>query len=196
VRGDKLQFGLALQENCCHGNQRDRRAKRGPVERFVGAFVEGFMIAIPRRARKREERRAEVEHGQRDNEDQPSGELVKKALSFVRIPVLNQQAGADNAQAVGGDGNRNRRQGEHRRIATLRSSSTVDHRKCGQRHERANSAARLRDFQRHCGKNNDIAFAQYRHTHPGKRSAGYLRRQQLQREGDLIKDEGGDGNHQ
>jgi len=105
-------------------------------------------------------------HDQGNDENDPTGKLVEKPLGLVWIPVLHQQAGANDAQTIGQNCDRDGRQCQDHadRSAGLEQVSINDG-QCSQRHQGANSAAGFRDFQRHGRQLNDVAFAQNGHAH-------------------------------
>src|ERR1700744_2860695 len=101
----------------------------------------------------------QVETGERDDKHDPAGELVKEAERFIRIPILHAEAGPDDADNVGGNGDRNARQSKN--DAAFRGfleKVPIKNGQGEQAHQGAYTAACLRYFELHDWKFDDIAL--------------------------------------
>src|SRR5258708_24283178 len=103
----------------------------------------------------------QVETGERDDKHNPARELVEETERFIRIPILYAEAGADDADNVGGNGDRDA--GKSKNDAALRGlleKVSVEDSQGEQAHQRAYTAARFGDLQLHDRKFDDVAFVE------------------------------------
>src|ERR1700752_4971466 len=99
-----------------------------------------------------------VEHAQRNNKDDPPPGRVEIAFGLVRVPILDEQSGSDDADIVGDD--RDGHGGKNEQAAhpeALFQKISVDDSERYERHERANAAAGLGHFERHGSEVDDVA---------------------------------------
>ena len=88
---------------------------------------------------------------------------MKEAKSFLRVPVLHAEAGADDAGDVGGDGDGNA--GQCKNDAAFRRALeevAVEDSQGEQTHQRTDAAAGLGDLQLHDRQFDDVAFVESR----------------------------------
>ena len=86
---------------------------------------------------------------------------MEEAEGLIGVPVLHAEAGADDADDVGGDGDRNA--GESKNDAAFRGALeevAVEDCQGEQAHQGANAAAGLGDLQFHDRQFDDIAFVE------------------------------------
>src|SRR6266446_4536059 len=103
----------------------------------------------------------QIEACERDHKHHPAGELVKETKRLVGVPVLNAEAGTDNASGVGGD--RNGYAGESQGDTApggLFQEVAVEHGQGEETHKRADAAAGFGDFELHDGQLNDVTLVQ------------------------------------
>src|SRR5438309_2580269 len=117
---------------------------------------------------------------------------MEKPERFIRIPILNAKPGANNAQCVRRDSNRNTQEHQQNplKIRFLQEVS-IKNRERPQAHERPDTATSLCDLERHRGQLNNISLAQHRHIEQGKDLARELGSQYLQRISYLVEDDRG-----
>ena len=118
---------------------------------------------------------------------------MKEAEGLVGVPILNAEAGADDAGDVGGygDGNRGQREDDAAGGAPLQKIAVED----GQgeeAHERTDAAAGFGDLELHDRELNDVALLECGDAKHGENIAGDARGQELKREGDLVEDDLGE----
>jgi hypothetical protein len=122
----------------------------------------------------------EIEAAERDDEDEPSGELMEEAHGLDGVPVLDAKAGTEDAHGVGGDGDGDGHEGEQDAAGDAGLHEVTEDDGDGeQAHERADAAAGLGDFELHGGELDDIAFAQDGDAGEREQKAGGLGRADL-----------------
>ena len=137
------------------------------------------------------------EHRECCREDDPARKGVKESLSRRRAPIMRGNACARNAQAVGHDGHgdgRERKGGAE--AAAIIQKVSEDDAQAEERDQRPDAAAGFGNLQRCRGQNDDIALAENRHPGECHHALADARRQELQRERDLIEDDRRNRNHQ
>lgn len=114
-----------------------------------------------------------------------------------RIPVLNAQAGPNDADGIRSD--RDWDAGQCKNHASARGSLqkiAVEDSQGEQAHKGAYAAACFGYLQLHYWKLNDITLLQGRNSQQRQDGAGQLRGQKLEGKRNLIKDDGGEWNRQ
>ncbi len=103
----------------------------------------------------------QIEAGERDDEHDPAGELMEEAKRFVGVPVLDAEAGTDDAGGVGGDGDGDAGQGKDDAAAggALKEVAVEDS-EGEEAHEGADAAAGLGDLKLHDGQFDDVALVE------------------------------------
>ena len=131
------------------------------------------------------------------DEDQPARELVEEALSGLGAHVVRGHPGTRDPEAVGRDGHRDggQRQRDARPGAAVHQVP-VDDGQREQRDQRADSAARLGHLEARVAQRDHVPLAQHRHAGDRERQLAEPGREELQREGDLVEDDGRDRDHQ
>ena len=139
---------------------------------------------------------SEQQH-QRDDEDQPSLELVKEALRLVGIPELADEACAENSEDIGKHGDRYGRACEQdSNPVTILGEIAVDDGEGDERNQRADTTAGFGDFERDGWKLDHISIAERGNADRLQRPGGELRGQYLKRKREMLQDDGGERDHQ
>lgn len=134
-----------------------------------------------------------IETDERDHKHDPAGELMKEAECLVGVPILNAEAGADDAGDVGGDGDGDRGQCEDDAAAgAALQEVAVEDGQGKEAHERTDAAAGFGHLKLHDGQLNDVALLECGDAEHGENVAGDARGQELKREGDLVEDDLGE----
>ncbi len=107
---------------------------------------------------------------------------------------MHAEAGADDAEDIGGDGDGDTGQGQQDAASGgAFEEVAVEDGEGEEAHERTDSATGLRDLELHDGKLDDVAFEQDRDAEHGEDLAGDAGGKELEGEGDLVEDDGGKG---
>ena len=98
---------------------------------------------------------------------------MEEAEGFLRVPILNAEAGADDAGDVGSDGDRNAGQGKNdAAFCGALQKVAVEDSQGEQAHQGADAAAGLGDLQLHDWQFDDIAFVKRGDAEHGQNVAG------------------------
>lgn len=120
---------------------------------------------------------------------------MEKADGFVRVPVLDAEACSHDADDVGRDRNRDAGEGEDNAAggAAFEEIAVKDG-EGEEAHQRADAAAGLGDFELHDRELDDVALLKGGDAEHGEDITGDARGQELEREGDLVEENFGEGN--
>src|SRR5437870_3771988 len=133
---------------------------------------------------------------QRDHENHPAGGGMKESFGQLRL-VLGQNSGESDATGIGQDSDRYRSNEEHpSHPHFLLEEIAVYQGQESEREQRPDTAAGFHHRQPLVGQFQDVTFTQHRNLQYLESAAGKLAGQYLQRERDLVVDNGGDWHHE
>src|SRR3984957_702427 len=122
---------------------------------------------------------------------------MEETESFVGVPILYAEAGADDAEDVGRDGDGDGGESENPAAGGgALEEVAIEDGQGEEAHERADAAAGFGDLQLHDRELDDVALKQNRYVEDGKDVAGDAGGEELKRKGDLVEDDRGKRNRE